>query len=793
MRLKLPPCSPNISATRMNPASPQRRNLVICIALLIAATLLTYWPALKNEFINYDDPDYVTANEVVKKGLTTEGFRWAFTTGHASNWHPITWLSHMADVSMFGMKPTGHHATNLVFHVANSVLLLLLLWLMTGSVWRSAMVAALFALHPLHVESVAWVAERKDVLSAFFGILTLMAYAHYVQFKIQNEKLKKGTTPHPTLSPDEAERAARLWYGVALGLFALGLMSKPMLVTWPFVMLLLDFWPLGRWRMADGKVWKQLVVEKLPFLLLAVISSAITLAVQQGAMAKTEIVPIGDRFCNAVLACANYLQQTAWPAKLAVFYPFPTSFPAVEFSVAIGVLVAIFILVIRLARSHPFLIVGWLWFVGTLVPVIGLVQVGAQARADRYTYLPLIGVFFALSWGLHWLIMRRLQSKPFGSAIVIAVLIALGITSHRQLQHWQNDRALCSHAANVTTDNYMAWGGLGIIDVKATDWPSAMTNLMRAYEYAKPHHTERSVSYYVGVALQMQGKPKDALPYLETCIVSAEMQPERNHRLGLSLMDAGRMTEAEAAIRSALAAKPQSLDYNLGMAALLMAKGDTNRAEPIYASMVTSHSTQPAAHKSYGDFLSLANRHPEAEPRYATAVKLKPDSTPYRKAYANSLQRNGRLDLAVEQYEKAFALATPTSQELLDLADIYAQLGQTRKVLACYDKAIEQEPNSVPALNNLAWLLATCPDDGIRNGARAVELAERACKITDWKATVLMGTLAAAYAEAGRFPDAIAMAEKAITKARAEKQDDVAKRNGELLELYRSGKPYREK
>ena len=782
----------------------QRRNLAICILLIIASTLTTFWPVLKNEFINYDDPDYVTANEVVKKGLTAEGFKWAFTTGHASNWHPMTWLSHMADVSMFGTNPAGHHATNLVFHAANSVLLLLLLWLMTGTVWRSAMVAALFALHPLHVESVAWVAERKDVLSAFFGILTLMAYSHYVgESKVSGLKSK-------------------VWYGVTLGLFALGLMSKPMLVTWPFVMLLLDYWPLrragvadGRWKMEDGKTKTKttphptlspneaerakqrvlhLVLEKFPFLLLAGISSAITLAVQQGAMAKTEIVPIGDRFCNAVLACANYLQQTAWPAKLAVFYPFPTTFPATEFAIAAGVLIALFVLSIRSVRTHPFVIIGWLWFIGTLVPVIGLVQVGAQARADRYTYIPLIGVFIALSWGLHWLTVQRLRAKPLVSvAAVVAILIALGITSHRQLQHWRNDRALCSHAANVTTDNYMAWGGLGIIDVKAGDWPSAMTNLMRAYEYAKPHHTERSVSYYVGVALQMQGKPKEALPYLETCIVSAEMKPERDHRLGLSLMDAGRMTEAEAAIRSALAAKPQNLDYNLGMAAFLMAKGDTLRAEPIYSNAIVVHSNLPASHKAYGDFLSLANRHAEAESRYATAVKLKQDSAPYRKAYANSLQRNGRLDLAVEQYEKAFALAKPASQELLDLADIYAQLGQTRKVLACYDKAVEQEPNSVPVLNNLAWLLATCPDDGIRNGARAVELAERACKITEWRATVLMGTLAAAYAEAGRFPDAIAMAEKAIAKARDEKQDDVAKRNGELLELYRSGKPYREK
>ena len=283
----------------MNPAGHTRRNLAICIAALIASTLLTYWPVLKNEFINYDDPDYVTTNEVVQKGLTAEGFKWAFTTGHASNWHPVTWLSHMADVSMFGMKPAGHHATNLFFHVTNSVLLLMLLWLMTGSVWRSAMVAGLFALHPLHVESVAWVAERKDVLSTFFGILTLMAYAHYA-FESKDSGLK-----------------SKVWYGVALGLFALGLMSKPMLVTWPFVMLLLDFWPLGRvglevggWKIEIGTVWKRLVLEKTPFFALTLISCLVTVKVQQGAMSNSELITLSDRGCNAIVAYATYLQQT---------------------------------------------------------------------------------------------------------------------------------------------------------------------------------------------------------------------------------------------------------------------------------------------------------------------------------------------------------------------------------------------------------------------------------------------------------------------------------------------------
>lgn len=748
---------------------------------LLAATLATYWPALRNDFINYDDPTYVTANDVVKQGLSWEGFKWAFTTGHASNWHPLTWLSHMADVTLFGLKPWGHHLTNLLLHGANSVLLLLLLRQMTGALWQSAFVAALFALHPLHVESVAWVAERKDLLSGFFGILTLIAYARYAgESKAQSPKSK-------------------VWYAFTLVLFALGLMSKPMLVTWPFVMLLLDFWPLNRISLESKvfslKSWRlnqKLLLEKLPFLLLTIVSSIITLVVQRGAMAKTELLAVEDRLGNAILAYANYLGQTAWPAKLAVFYPFPEHFPVVKFSIAIAILIAISVMAIRLARQHPYMIIGWLWFLGTLVPVIGLVQVGAQARADRYTYLPLIGIFFALSWGLTGLVAQRLWLEKIAAVATLAVLIALGITSRTQLQHWRDDRSLCTRAAKVTTGNYMAWGGLGIIEAKAGNWPSAMTNLMRAYEYAKTHHTERSVSYYIGVALQMQGKPKEALPYLQDCVVSVEMQPELDHRLSLSLMDTGQLAEAEGHAKAALAAKPDNLDYNLGMAALLVTKGDMNRAAFIYTTAVEKHPQEPLAIKSYGEFLILVNRSAEAETWLAKAVNLKPTNPAYRKAFAGLLQSNGKTKLAAEQFETAYKLTAPTAQELLTLSELYGQLNQPHQLLDCYNRAIAAGPDSLLALNNCAWLLATSPDDGIRNGVRAVELAERACQISQWKFPVLMGTLAAAYAEAGRFSDAVAMADRAIAKAREGNEEDTARRNAELRELYLQDKPYRE-
>lgn len=756
---------------------------------LVAATLATYWSALRNDFINYDDPDYVTANHVVQEGVTWKGIEWAFTTGHASNWHPLTWLSHMLDITWFGLEPQGHHLTNLLLHCVNTLLLLLLLWYMTGALWRSALVAALFALHPLHVESVAWVAERKDLLSALFGLLTLWAYARYVQAT---------NTSSPSVG-SHGNPKPKLWYGMSLGFFAGGLMSKPMLVTWPFVMLLLDFWPLRRLDLAAGVFglgfWRRhqkLVWEKLPFFVLTILSSSITLIVQHGAMAKTELVGAGDRVGNAILAYSNYLQQTIWPAKLAVFYPFPIKIPVVELVIVLVVLIIISILAIRLARSQPFVLIGWLWFLGTLVPVIGLVQVGAQARADRYTYLPLVGIFFALVWGFSELVKKQPWLKKAGAIAALAVLTALGVTSHAQLQHWRNDRTLCAHAARVTTGNYMAWGGLGIVDAKAGNWSSAMTNLMRAYEYAKIHHTERSVSYYIGVALQMQGKPKEALSYFQDCVVSAEMRPELDHRLGLSLMDAGRLAEAEPHIKAAVAAKPHSLDYNLGMAALLVTKDDLQQAEPIYTNAVEKHPKEPLALKSYGEFLILVNRLAEAEPWLAKAVSLKPENPAYRKAYATLLQRNGKLSLAAEQLESAAKLATPSTQELLNLAELHTQLKQPHQALDYYNRALTAEPNSLLVLNNYAWALATSPDATLRNGPRAVELGERACRISQWKIPVLIGTLAAAYAEAGRFADAVTTADKAIAVAHETQQTDAAKRNVELRKLYQNGKPYRD-
>src|SRR6266850_6413629 len=421
---------------------PEKIGSPVIISLLLAlTTLAVLWPVTQNDFVNYDDLDYVTANAHVQSGLNWKGVVWAFTTGHASNWHPLTWLSHMVDCQLFGQRAGAHHLMSLLFHAANTVLLFLVLRGLTGALWRSVLVAGLFALHPLHVESVAWVAERKDVLSAFFFLLTIGAYRRYAeQSGVCNLKSKVGKTatedkrrrpgikesqvkhPKSKAAGEEADARSpvarddpapftiqhsrfRPWhfYALALILFALGLMSKPMLVTLPFVLLLLDYWPLGRLNNPRPKLKTaiRLLLEKVPFLALSLVSSFVTFQVQKHGGAVSVSLSVGQRIANALVSYVRYMGKLFWPENLSVLYPHPGKWPLPEVIACAASLAAITVAVVALARRKPYLPVGWLWFLGTLVPVIGLVQVGVQAMADRYSYLPLIGLFVMLAWGLN--------------------------------------------------------------------------------------------------------------------------------------------------------------------------------------------------------------------------------------------------------------------------------------------------------------------------------------------------------------------------------------------------------
>ncbi|MGD0232681.1 MAG: tetratricopeptide repeat protein [Syntrophorhabdales bacterium] len=455
------------------------------------ATLLAFWQVTRGDFINYDDTVYITENTHIHNGLTIDGILWAFTTGHATNWHPLTWISHMVDVDLFGLDPHGHHLMSLLFHIANTLLLFLVLHRMTKALWQSAFVAALFALHPLHVESVAWAAERKDVLSTFFWMLTMGAYCYYV------------------------ERPSPRRYVPVLLFFALGLMAKPMLVTLPFVLLLLDYWPLGRLEQPankpraaaqqKGKSGKKEIItkketrtpagrtyqwvsigpllrEKIPLFLLVILSSMVTYGVQQkgGAVKSVEVFPLNARIENAFVSYAIYIEKMIWPHDLAIFYPYQGQWASWQVVGAVLFFLAVTMITLGAARRFRYLTVGWLWYAGTLVPVIGLVQVGNQAMADRYTYVPLIGLFIMAAWGIPELLGRwRYREKALIASSIVALSCCFVVT-WTQVGYWRNEFTLFGRALKVTENNYVAYNNRGAAYEAHGDHGQAIADYDRA-------------------------------------------------------------------------------------------------------------------------------------------------------------------------------------------------------------------------------------------------------------------------------------------------------------------------
>jgi tetratricopeptide (TPR) repeat protein len=526
--------------------------------LLALITLLAYLPAARDGFVNYDDQDYVTENSVVQKGLTWTGIKWAFTTGHACNWHPLTWLSHMADCELFGLNPGAHHFVNVLFHTVNAVLLLLLLFRMTGALWPSAFIAALFAWHPLHVESVAWISERKDVLSTFFALLTLLAYTRYAQKKSSVERrASRADTTVPALD-------SRLWtfdYTLALFFFALGLMSKPMLVTLPFVMLLLDYWPLKRVTSDQWQVSKvmRLALEKWPFFLLAIVSCVVTFLVQSQrsgeAVASLELVPLHYRFCNALTSYGLYLLKMVWPVGLAVFYPLPghLTWLLMAATASAVVLVIISSFVWRAGRAHAYLPVGWLWFLGTLVPVIGLVQVGAAALADRYTYIPSIGVFIAVTFGICGLADRfQFPKKAIATAAVLILAICLMLTEN-QLRYWHDSETLFAHALAVTKNNHVAHVNLGV----ALEQKGKLNEALAEYRAAEQLAPELyHIHNNLGNLLDNLGHPKEALIEYRWAVLLNPGLPSLHNGAGMVLVELKRYDEALSQFKEAARLDP---------------------------------------------------------------------------------------------------------------------------------------------------------------------------------------------------------------------------------------------
>ncbi len=637
------------------------------IGLLLAfATLLAYLPATHDLFINYDDDHYITQNPVVQRGLTWTGVKWAFTTWHASNWHPLTWLSHMTDCELFRLNPGGHHFVNILFHAANATLLFILLLSLTDSLWPSAFIAALFAWHPLHVESVAWISERKDVLSTFFAFLALLSYVRFAR----------------------ESRRCNFWLAVIF--FALGLMSKPMPVTLPLVMLLLDFWPLQRIRNPESKTWnvRRCVLEKWPFFLLAALSSTVTFLAQQNeAVASLAKVPLTLRFENAILAYGGYLLKAIWPVHLAVFYPLSKhpAWPLTATAAAVLILISAAAWLER--RRSPWLLAGWLWFLGTLVPVIGLVQVGDQAMADRYSYFPLIGIFIALTFTVaKWASRSRFPKNACAVAGVL-ILSACLVLTENQLRYWRDSESLFSHAIAVTKDNALAHLNLGA----ALQEQKQLSQALLQYQEALRLDPTRHEAYNnIGRILSDQGNPREALDY---CVESVRLNPKSpfsHNNLGLVLMELGRFDEAMGQFSEA-------------------AQLDASYAPPRF---------------QMGRILLKQGRDAEAMPRFHEALRI--------------------------------------------------------------------EPDNLQMLTYLARVLAADENPEIRSGAEALELATRASQLAGQAQPVALDTLAMAYAENGRFDQAVQAGREAVNLAGAAGQKDDAAVMQQRLELYQKRQPWRE-
>ena len=621
----------NSQSIALPKASPHLQIVCLCIVLAML-TWIVFGQTLRHDFVNYDDPRYVYENTDITGGLRISGIGWAFTHIHSMNWHPLTTISHMLDCQLYGVKAGGHHFTNVLLHSVAVVLLFLALLQMTGgpsrtgSIWRSAFVAAVFAIHPLRVESVAWIAERKDVLSGVFFMLTLLAYVYYVRLP----QLRR--------------------YLVVVFVFACGLMSKPMLVTLPFVLLLLDYWPLDRIK---GRVWAR-VLEKLPLIALSAVSTIATLVAQKGAVGYTEELPILERLNNAVVSYVLYIWQMLWPVNLAVFYPHPENRLRLwEIIASLLLLICVTAIAITLRKRRPYLITGWLWYLGMLLPVIGLVQVGWQGRADRYTYLPQIGLYIAATWTVADLTRLWRHQRIILNAAALLAIVVLSCCAWVQTRYWRDSETLFKHALAVTTNNDVAKNNLGIVYLR-------------------------------------RGNVDEAISLLQA------------------------------------------------------------------------------------------------------AVDLRPDNSPAHDNLAKALLQKGNVADALNHYRKLLDLQPDNIEVHNIVGTVLIQQGRIREGVEEWEKVLASQPDNGNALSNLAWVFATSPDDSLRDGAKAVQLASEAVRVSGYRIPILFRTLAAAYAETGEFSKAIQTAQQGIELANSQGNSGLATELQGNIALYQEHRPLRD-
>jgi len=731
---------------------------VLIGALLGLITLVIFSPVARNEFVNYDDSEYLSANPHVQ-GLIWKNVVWAFTSGHSSNWHPLTWLSHMVDWQLFGQRAAAHHLVSVGFHTANSILLFLLLRGLTGAQWRSAFVAALFAWHPLHVESVAWASERKDVLSAFFFFLTLMAYERYAKCSSRGEEAPSNEAIRPGVDQslpmnDSGEfigimpfrhgvrilltsAATKKWYLLALVFFALGLMSKPMLVTVPFVLLLLDFWPLRRLLPAiqessNPQIQQSrprfgfVILEKIPFFVLSVVSCIVTFEVQRKGGAVSTSISMGARVANALVAYVRYLGDCFWPRRLSVLYPHPGHWPAWEVGGAAVVLIAISVWVALSWRKRPYLAVGWCWFLGMLVPAIGLVQVGVQSMADRYTYLPLIGLFMIVAWGVAEIVEQRGALEKSGPEVkpqrrdehreeapaveagatgvgalamgAAGILFACAILTVKQVGYWQNSETLFRHAVQVTSSNYLAYNNLGFYLSGKGQTAAAMENYLKALEinpaYEDAHNN-------IGFALAGRKRYAEAISHYEAALRIRPNHVEVHNNLGNALADTGQIDQAIEHYFIVLKQNPDHADAHNNLGIALAMKGRFDEAIEHFHAALRLKPDYASAHSNLGNAYAVQHKLDEAIREYQESLRLNPKDHQAHNNLANALSEQGRLDEAISHYTEALRLNAENPEANYNLGLALLRQGKQSEAITHFQEALRLKPDYAEARQQL--------------------------------------------------------------------------------------------
>ena len=677
-------------------------DILICL-LLVLAILAVYWQVGSHEFINFDDPLYVTKNYHVQKGITLESIKWAFSFAHHADriyWHPITWLSHMLDCELFGLNAGMQHLTSVLFHILNTLLLFFVIRKMTRSRWKSAFVAALFALHPINVDSVAWIAERKTLLSTFFWMLSMLAYLYYS---------RRPNIPRYTL--------------ISI-MFALGLMAKPMLVTLPFVLLLLDYWPLGRIDLGqpgNGKKEKpissslhdflvsRVLLEKIPLIVLSLASVYISSSSLQSAnnIISTEMVPMGLRIANAIVSYIEYIRKMILPYDLAIYYPFPETIPYWKVLGASLILAFITVMAVRSMKRAPYFIVGWLWYLGTLVPVSGIVQTGLWPEmADRWAYVPLVGLFVIITWGVPDLFRRVHYKKQIFSILTAILLTALTITTFSQLKYWKNDFTISKRALDVNPNNYWAYNYLGLALEKQGRMEEAIEHYKQALKI-NPEYLDAHVN--LGLAFSGQGRENAAITQYKKALKIDHRSLEAHLDLGVILLRQGKLKEAIKHYQEALEINPACADaYNaLGVALIRKGKvddaiGQFRKALRIDPSYNEAERNLDIAIKSRDRIIKINN----AISRLRQVIKGNPENPELYNRLGNLYKALGDLDEAIEQYQKALSIKSDYIQALNNLSLVYADRNEYHKSLGCLKKILQLMPNSAKICYNIACIYA---------------------------------------------------------------------------------------